>query len=559
MGLTNALYTGLSGMNVNQFRIDTIGNNIANVNTTGYKASRALFQTQISQVTSRGTPPSDISGGTDPFQIGLGAAVGATQRLFTAGSLETTGVASDVAIEGEGFFIVKRNGTQQAYTRDGSFSVNSNNQLVTVDGDVVQGFGVDESFNIVPGVLTDLNVQLGTTTIARATQRAALDGDLSANGTIATQNAVNSSQALVNGGGGPADANTALTDLRSATASGVPLFAAGTTITVSRVEKGDRELPARTFVVGTTGSTLGDFANWLNGALGINTNADQPGSPGVTVENGALVIRGNVGQQNNIEITSNDFSTDNAAAPLPFTFTQSAVANGSGVYTGFTVYDSLGTPVTVNLTMVLDSRPATGPVWRWYAESPDGGSNRVAGSGLINFDNEGNFLSATGTQITIDRTGTGSGTPLSLNLDFSSLNGLSTQTSNVLLAEQDGFAPGSLTSYGIGTDGTITGVFSNGLSRTLGQLAVATFSNPGGLVAEADNLFLSGPNSGEPSIVTAGTAGAGRILGGALELSNVDLSREFIGLITSSTGFQAASRVISVTSDLLNQLLLVTR
>lgn len=559
MGLTSALYTGLSGLNANQLRIDTIGNNISNVNTTGYKATRAMFQTQFSQTVSRGSPPSDVSGGTDPFQIGLGTTVGAIQRNFTAGSIETTGVASDVAMEGQGFFVVKRNGTQQAYTRDGSFSVNARNQLVTLDGDVVQGFGVDQNFQVIPGVLSDMNVNLGSTTLARTTQNAALDGDLSANGTVATQGSTNVSQALVNGGNAPADANTNLTDLRSATASGVPLFAAGSTITVSRVTKGDRELPSETFVVGTTGNTLGDFANWLNGTLGINTSAGQPGSPGVTVENGTLVIHGNVGEQNDIAITTNDFASDNTAAPLPFTFTKSGSANGSGVYTGFTVYDSLGTPVTVNMTMVLDSTPATGPVWRWFAESPDNGTNRVVGSGTISFDNEGNFLSADGNKITIDRTGNGAATPVDVTLDFSSLNGLSTQASNVLLANQDGFAPGTLTGYAIGNDGTITGTFSNGLSRTLGQLAVAVFQNPEGLVAEADNLFLSGPNSGEPAITTAGVGGAGRVLGGALELSNVDLSREFIGLITSSTGFQAASRVISVTSDLLNQLLLVAR
>ena len=108
MGLTSALYTGLSGLNANQLRIDTIGNNIANVNTTAYKSTRATFQSQFAHTLSFGTPPSDTSGGVNPMQIGLGAALGSIQRNFTPGSLETTGIASDLAIEGGGFFVLRR-------------------------------------------------------------------------------------------------------------------------------------------------------------------------------------------------------------------------------------------------------------------------------------------------------------------------------------------------------------------------------------------------------------------------------------------------------------------
>src|SRR5438046_10450366 len=141
MGLTTAMYTGLSGINANQARIDTIGNNSANVNTTAYKSSRTLFQNQYSQLLSAGTPPSTGSGGTNPTQVGLGVVVGSTQRNFGAGSLETTGLNSDAAIEGNGFFVVHRGGAagSQAFTRDGSFNVTSDNHLVTSHGDFVQG------------------------------------------------------------------------------------------------------------------------------------------------------------------------------------------------------------------------------------------------------------------------------------------------------------------------------------------------------------------------------------------------------------------------------------
>ncbi|MGD8454326.1 MAG: flagellar hook-basal body complex protein [Phycisphaerae bacterium] len=560
MGLTTAMYTGLSGLNVNQARIDTIGHNIANVNTTAFKGSRTLFQTQFSQNWSLGTPPSETSGGTNPLQIGLGATVGTTQRDHGIGSVETTGIATDLAVDGRGYFIVRTADGQQVYTRDGSFSVDTNHRLVTGDGNIVRGFGVDDGFNIVPGTLQDLVIPLGTLTTARSTENVIMDGDLSAAGTIATEGSEHVSQALVDGGGAAVTGATALNTVRAADAPGTLLFADGTAITVSGVGKGQRELPARTFIVGTTGSTLDDLASWLETSLGLQTDGAVPGSPGVTVENGTLVIRGNAGSENDLTISANDITTDNAAAPLPFVFTRNATANGSSVYTSFTAYDSLGSPVAVNVTFALDSTPNTGPVWRYYVESPDAsGPTRVLGTGTVSFDTEGNFREATDNQFTLDRSDSGAATPLTFSLDFADVHGLSTKTSSIIAADQDGYPPGTLVNFGVDNDGSIIGTFDNGLTRTLGQVVVASFANEEGLVAMNENLYTLGPNSGAATVTTPGQFGAGQILSGALELSNVDLSREFIGLVTSSTGFQAASRVISVSTDLLNQLLLMVR
>ncbi|TWT45433.1 Flagellar hook protein FlgE [Phycisphaerae bacterium RAS1] len=559
MGLTTAMYSALSGMNANQTRIDTIGNNIANVNTTAFKGSRTLFATQFSQSFSLGTQPSETSGGTNPMQVGLGTLVASTTRNSGNGSIETTGINSDLAIDGNGMFILRRPAGQQVFTRDGSFTLNSANQLVTQNGDFVQGFGVDGSFNVVPNVLADLTIPVGAVSIARATSNVTIDGDLSAAGAIATQSSESATQPLVAGGGAAATATTALTDLRSGAAAATPLFAAASSITVRGVSKGQRELPPQTFVVGTDGSTLGDFASWLQTRLGIQTGTGLPGTPGVTVENGRLVIRGNAGETNAIELDAGDITSDNPAVGVPFQFTQNAAGNGSGAYTAFTVYDSLGTPVQVNVTFALESTPTTGPVWRFYAESPDNGATRALGTGTLAFDNQGNLLSVAGNQVSVDRSASGATSPLAFTLDFAGVNGLSTATSNVIAGEQDGFPPGTLTGWSVGNDGTITGSFSNGLARTLGQVAMARFSNPAGLVAESKNIFTTGANSGNPQIVAPGSFGSGQIISGALELSNVDLSAEFIGLITSSTGFQASSRVISTANELLNQLLLILR
>ena len=560
MGLTSAMYTGLTGLNVNQTRIETIGNNIANVNTNAFKGSRTLFQTQFAQTLSEGAAPSDTSGGTNPMQVGLGALVATTQRTTTPGSLETTGLPGDLALEGPGYFVVRDAGGREYYTRDGAFSLNAQNQLVSADGLRVRGFGVDPSFKIVPGTVQDLQVPLGTQDVARATENVSIDGDLSAAETRATAGSVTTSQALVDGGGTPAAAATALADLRSATTPAVPLFAAGDTITVSGATRGGREVSSQQFVVGTTGNTLGDLATFLQGTLGIQTGTDVPGQPGVTIENGALVICSNNGEPNAIAVHNNDLTSSSTGTPVPLQFSATSQAVGSGVFTSFTAYDSLGNPVPVNVTFTLDDTPATGPVWRYYVESAEAGQPpQVLGTGTAAFDTQGRFVSATGNQFTVSRTGSGAATPLNVTLDLSAVNGLATQVSNVIMSKQDGYPPGTLTAYSVGNDGTLTGTFSNGVSHTLGQVAVATFANEAGLVAETGNLFSVGPNSGPAAVKAPGTLGAGTVRGGALEMSNVDLSREFIGLITASTGFQAASRVITTSNDMLNQLLMTLR
>lgn len=413
---------------------------------------------------------------------------------------------------------------------------------------------------MIPGQLQNLEIPLGRMSIARATENVSIDGDLSAAETIATRGSEHNSQPLVNGGGAAVTANTLLTDVRAAAQPGSVLFADGDVITVSGAARGGRALQPEEFTVGVTGSTLGDFAAWLQNALGIQTDPALAGSPGVSIAGGALVIRSNTGEPNAIAITGNDLTSNNVAVPLPLQFTQINEAAGTGVFTSFTVYDSLGNAVPVNATFTLEDTPDTGPVWRYYLESAANDlTPHSYATGTLSFDTAGNFVSATGNQILIDRTGTGAAAPLSVTIDFSALNGQSTAVSNVLMADQDGYPPGTLSGYGVGTDGTITGLFSNGLARTLGQVALATFANDGGLVAEANNLYSAGANSGPPAVTTAGSLGAGLIQGGTLELSNVDLSSEFIGLITSSTGYQAASRVISVSNEMLDQLLMTLR
>jgi flagellar hook protein FlgE len=148
---------------------------------------------------------------------------------------------------------------------------------------------------------------------------------------------------------------------------------------------------------------------------------------------------------------------------------------------------------------------------------------------------------------------------LAFDLDFNNTTALSGFNSTMASTMQDGSAQGTLTSFSIGNDGTILGSFTNGLSRTVGQIALATFRNQQGLVDLGNNTFSAGPNSGTAIISAPGEFGAGRVVAGSLELSNVDLSSEFVRLIAASTAFSASSRVISSSNSLLQELLSAAR
>jgi len=573
MGLTTSMYTGLTGLNSNQFRIDTIGNNVANVNTTAFKGSRANFQNQFSLILSEGSGPGPTTGGTNPSQVGLGSMLGSVQRNFLPGAIETTGLPTDVAVEGAGFFVVRDAGGEQAYTRDGSFKLSSEQMLVTADGFHVQGFGIDDDFNVVPGPLQNIEIPLGTLSTARATEQAILDGNLNADGAVATQGTILTSQVFRTGAGAgpPATAATLLTDLYAETMGG-PLFAAGDVLTLDGAVKGangGRQLPEAQFTVAAD-STLGDYATFLENELAINTDPEAPGNAGVWIGTagdaaGRIIIEGNAGTENALALDAADITSTNPSFAAPFLFTEQQEATGESVFTSFIAYDSLGNPVQVNLTAVMDGKDNQGIRWRFYAESPDDtrASSVLGPTGTLQFNTDGMLSSAEGDQLLLEREATGAIDPLSITLDFSNVTGLSAaysaQPSTLVMTTQNGYSAGTLSDFSVSDDGVIHGTFSNGLVRPLGQLALATFANSEGLISDVNNLYRVGPNSGQPIITAPQTLGAGGILSGALELSNIDLTREFIGLVTATMGFSASGRVISTSNELLNELMRIAR
>ena len=185
MGLASALNTALTGMGAAETTIDVIGNNLANSDTVGFKASTATFATQFSQTLSLGSAASANNGGTDPEQIGLGTLVGQITQNFGQGTISTVSTTSDMAIQGEGFFVMQGSTGEQLYSRDGEFTTNASNNLVNSTGYNLLGYGADSSGKINTSSLTKLSIPLGSSTVAAATKNVVLQGALTSSGTIA--------------------------------------------------------------------------------------------------------------------------------------------------------------------------------------------------------------------------------------------------------------------------------------------------------------------------------------------------------------------------------------
>lgn len=429
-----AIYTGVTGLLAHQRRIDVVASNIANVNTTGYRGSRVLFQDLFSQTLEGARAPVGNFGGTNPSEVGLGVRLASIDVNQTQGSLITTGNASDLAIQGSGFFVMS-NGTSQFFTRDGSFQLNANGALVDpATGLRVQGFTAQNGVISPDATLGDIIIPVGGTSVVQATSTMSLQGNLDSNAAVGT--------------------------------------------TVQRT---------------------------------------------------------------------------------------------------YTIYDSLGTAREIQVTYTKRAQVTSGGndynAWDWSASYTNTDSPSVTstvGGGTLLFDTSGQFAAegtvtagvftargATDDEISITNAQLGSISafptdPFSFDLDFRALTQLSSN-SDVTVANQDGYARGVLSSFNIGADGVINGVFTNGLTLVLGQVALANFANVGGLSRFGSNMFTETPASGVAQIGLPDTGGRGQVSGGVLEGSNVDLGTEFSNLIVTQRGFQANARTITTADSLLQE------
>jgi flagellar hook protein FlgE len=273
-----------------------------------------------------------------------------------------------------------------------------------------------------------------------------------------------------------------------------------------------------------------------------------------------------MGEQNALDIDLSAFQLSVGGGPaeqVSLPFASSQTANGEGTATDFVVYDSLGISLPVRITTVLESKSSSGTTYRWFADSPDNdpaaGVGTAVGTGVITFDGEGNMVSASESNISIDRENIASMQPLEFELDFSQISGLAEETSSLNAVRQDGSGAGTLSNFIITESGSIVGVFSNGVSRDLGQVRLARFANNTGLEQVGENLYATGVNSGLAIEGDPGENGIGTITAGAVELSNTDIGQNLIELILASTQYRGGARVITAVQQLFDELMALRR
>ncbi|MCA9279391.1 MAG: flagellar hook-basal body complex protein [Phycisphaeraceae bacterium] len=574
MTSTSAMFAGLSGLSVHSRTMEVIGNNISNVNTPAFKTSRMNFETQMSRVYRGASAPADTTGGTNPYEIGQGAAVAGTSRMMTQGQLNGTGNPNDLAIDGEGFFVVDGGNDDLEFTRAGALGVDGDQYLTTVAGQRVLGYGTDADFVIDKGTLQDIQIPIGGRYLAEATTEVRIAGNLNAAGDLSMAGSllnigIGATSALGLVGGGVATLTSALTSIANASQPTTPMFEEGQFIELQGARKGSASVPDSRMEIGAA-TTVQDLIDYLSTALGVRTTVANPDgtTPGGTVDatTGAISLIGNSGSENNLDLQSNDIrllDENGVLIAQPFGVQQAQEATGESVRTNFVAYDSLGNEVDIVTTLSLEAKTNQGTTWRYWIDSHDGTPGEPAlTTGLLQFDTSGRPVNNLPVTVSVNRDDTGAATPLTFSMFFGGDTGAMTSLVDVNSAistpYRDGRQTGVLEAFGVEFDGTITGSFSNGLTRTLGQIPLAMFTNPAGLTEVGQNSFRESINSGAPQVVDAQTAGSGNIVSGSLEQSNVDLGKEFIGLILTSTGYSASSRVIRTSDELLQQLLSIS-
>jgi len=403
-----SLFSGITGLRQHQTLMDVVGNNIANVNTVGYKSSSVVFEDTLSQMMRAAAAPNAGVGGVNPAQVGLGVQLGAISTNFAQGSAQNTGRATDLMIQGDGFFVLKNGNTEQ-YTRAGSFTFDTDGRLVNPEGMRVQGWTGTAGVVNTNAAPSDIVLPAGTIIPPQASANVVVGGNIQPN----------------------ADPTTDILTL-------------GQTVY-------DASGAAHPLTITLTGDGAGNYAATV-------ADANDPGG-----------------------------TFSDPGASLAFDPTTGQLT---------------ATPVTDVVTL------------------PDGVTN--------------------------------------VTIDFSAMTRFGgPKSANVKSA--DGYPAGSLQGFQISGDGSVTGVFSNGQKTLMAKVALAGFNNPMGLEKAGNSTYRSTTNSGNPQINPPGSGGVGTLLGGAVEMSNVDLASEFTNLIIAQRGFQANSRVITTSDQMLQDLVDIKR
>lgn len=538
--------------------MDVIGNNIANVNTIGYKGSRVTFSDTFNNFIQAGTNPTDTNGGTNSFQVGLGMKINSIDRNWNQGTFERTGITTDLALQGKGMFVLNSDG-QRFYSRAGAFQFDAEGQLVsTQNGAIVQGKMASSDGVVPPGnnlenIVVDTNLRLPAT----ATSLIEWGGNLKSNSlttrteTVDTRGNIKSSDAAAT-----ETINTIYNEYGEA-------FTLTQTFTPTATAN---EYDLTWDVTDSAGTSVGSSAAAITltfeddgtGNMALDAASALLFDPEDATYAGAISLS-NVGEPggdiqfdlDGTTLTNNDITS---------TLSSSADGNRDpNIVSGsVTVYDSLGNAHQTSLSFTKISANT----WRFAATVP--GTSTATGLpvtsvGTVTFNSDGTLdtENISPNDPSLQFTPTAGADPVTINLDFGSgFNGVTqTSASSVVSAiNQDGSASALLSNINIDQYGVVMGIFSNGNSRPLAQLMVATFPNLNGLISEGGNLYSAYANSGQPNVGSLGEETNTTVQSGALEQSNVDLSEEFTKMIVSQRGFQANARVITTADSLLQEI-----
>jgi len=545
-----ALSAGVTGLQAHQKMLDIAGNNIANVNTTAFKAGRITFSELLSETIKKASQPTATVGGTNPQQMGSGVGIGGIIPNMAQGNIVNTGNPLDLAIEGEGYFVLS-NGQQNIYTRAGIFAVDADSNMVDpATGYLVQRIGLEgenEGFQT-PGD-SNVHIPYDAAMPANSTTQIKVAGNLSANATFTdgpqTQ-IISSNIAYTTNGGTVATEATEIDQLDQFSGT-------SGTITISGYHlNGDPFTSGLTFTVNPT-TTLDDFITHLN----TNTLTDSTAS----LVNGKITITDDTSGFSKSDIVLS-YSGDGTLT-MPSYFEILTVGGEEVKNISITIFDSQGGKHVLTAAFV---RTDTANTWDMVLTSITGdiyqispGDRRIEDITFNASDGSYNGLDGSDDSqfvITFDHDTVN---PQTIDIwmgTASQMDGLTQFKGNstAVAREQDGYEAGTLSTVSVNNAGVIIGAFSNGIKKNIAALQIALFQNPSGLESASGGYYNSSANSGEAVATQAMTGGAGSLHGGALEKSNADIATEFVTLIQAQNGFQANARTIRVANDILREL-----
>ena len=543
--MLKSLASAVSGLKNFTAQLDVLGNNLANIRTIGYKSSRMTFAEARSQSLS-GASRGFGGGFGNQKQIGLGVIIATTDINFGQGSLEFTGVPTDMAVQGNSFFILS-DGATNSYSRAGNFFFNNSGFLVNPNGLAVQGFQADDAGKIdIFAPLSEIFLDTNLSAPASETENVFLSGNLDS--TLAPKESILSSVIAYTlaADGSPAVGATDLNDLTQISVA----LVAGDTISI------DGKLPDGTVVAGTftyvaDGTTLDDLIAVIDATYAGDATA-------------SINAEGDIVLTDAVKGTSQTSILLSSAAGISLAAFEATQVGFTGqASTSTTVYDSLGEAHNLILTFTLT--PDEGK-WTWEANFLGEESIIDGATGTINFNSVGVVVAfdvdGAATSITVDPGNSAS--QFSIVLDAQGGSGFSGVTqfasdSTLIVRQQDGRPTGSLLRFAIDNEGIVTGVFSNEKNLTIAQIALAEFPNPLGLLRAGDGNFRLASGAGTPIIGKAGEQFSATIISGSLENSNVDLVGQFTDMIVTQRGFQANARVVTTADQILEETMRLKR